>query len=572
MQHRALLSLAAACVLLVPACGGGGSSGGSSGGDPTITGDFKVFAANDLGMHCIDRDFSAFGILPPFNVVNAQVVQRTTGGRPRLSSDSAVDVAYAAKADASGSVTSTSLGGKTNFWEHVAALFGADLPPGTGLTGLAMPADASPPGPQTMSYEASTGRFRAFGIPITPTDDAGGVNHYPLLEIRATSPATGELLASTDIVVPVSDETECRACHATGEIAARDPLIPWSNLADLELAARQNVLRLHDARQGTALVTSQPVLCSRCHYSLALDLGGTGPAGQQVGHATFSAVMHAFHGRQLDGSGAPLFPTDGSTLATCYQCHPGRVTECQRGAMKTGGLSCRDCHGDMLDVGGEDLLALGGSLDGAADLAHRRPWMDLPRCQSCHTGDAMSHMQGPGMEPAPDGIRLRRAWLANDPAASPILASNRRFAESEDTLYRNSKGHGGLACWACHGSPHAEWPNADASANDNVAAVELQGHAGPIVECATCHEAGTLGASLNGPHGMHPVESRFGASEAHGSLYRGNRAACQACHGMNLEGTVLARVAADRNFSGEGARRLAKGTLVSCDLCHSKPR
>jgi hypothetical protein len=177
------------------------------------------------------------------------------------------------------------------------------------------------------------------------------------------------------------------------------------------------------------------------------------------------------------------------------------------------------------------------------------------------------------MEPAPDGIRLRRAWLANDPAASPLLASNRRFAESEDTLYRNSKGHGGLACWACHGSPHAEWPNADASANDNVAAVELQGHAGPIVECATCHEAGTLGASLNGPHGMHPIESRFGASEAHGSLYRSNRAACQACHGMNLEGTVLARVAADRNFSGEeGARPLTKGQLVSCDLCHSKPR
>ena len=72
---------------------------------------------------------------------------------------------------------------------------------------------------------------------------------------------------------------------------------------------------------------------------------------------------------------------------------------------------------------------------------------------------------------------------------------------------------------------------------------------------------------------MHPVDSRWGASDAHGHLYQSQRAACQACHGLNLEGTVLARVAADRNFSGEeGARRLTKGQLVSCDLCHSMPR
>lgn len=555
---------------LVVSCGGGGSGGSGSSGGTTITGDFKVFAANDLGMHCIDQDFSTFGILPPFNVVNAQVVRRTTGGRPRLESGLTLDVTYSATADASGSITSTSLG-KTNFWDHVAALFGASLAPGVGLTGLSMPADGTPPGPQTMPWQAGSGWFRAAGIPITSTDDGGGTNHYPLLRIEARSPGSGAVLASTDVVVPVSDETECRACHATGEIAASASGIAWSQTSDLELQARRNVLILHDERVGTNLVASQPVLCSRCHYSFALDLSGSGPSGQQVGHDTFSAVMHAFHGRQVDAGGAPVFPPDGSTLQTCYLCHPGRITECQRGAMKTGGLTCRDCHGDMLDVGGTDLLAQGGSLDGAADFAHRRPWLDLPRCQACHTGDALDHLEGAGLVTSPDGIRLRQAWRTGDPAASAILATNRRFAENADTLYRNSTGHGGMACWACHGSPHAEWPNEDPNANDNVAATQLQGHAGTIVECATCHEPGTLGASLNGPHGMHPVDQRW-AGESHGSLYRRDRAACQACHGKNLEGTVLARVATQRTFSGdESSRTLVKGQMVSCNLCHSKP-
>jgi len=558
--------------LLVASCGGGGGGGASGSGSGTsITGDYKVFAANDLGMHCIDEDFSTFGMLPPFNVVNAQIVRRTTGGSPRLESGFTLDASYSATRDPGGSITTTSVG-KTNFWEHVAALFGAALSPGVGLTGLSMPADGPAPGPQAMTWDAARGWFRAFGIPITNTDDAGADNPYPLLAIEAREAGTGRVLAHTDVVVPVSNETECRACHATGEIAADTPGVAWSQVADPELQARRNVLLLHDLHAGTNLQASQPVLCASCHYSHALDLAGTGPAGAQVGHDTFSAVMHAFHGRQLDDSGAPLFPPQGSTLATCYQCHPGRITECLRGAMKSAGLSCRECHGDMLDVGGEDDLAQGGSLDGAADFAPRRPWLDLPRCQSCHTGDALDHLRGPGLVPAADGIRLRQAWRTDDPAASPILAVNRRFAENPDTLYRDSTGHGGMACWACHGSPHAEWPVEDAGANDNLAAIQLQGHSGVIMECATCHEPGTLAASLGGPHGMHPVDAGW-ADESHGRLYRRDPAACQVCHGANLEGTPLARVAADRDFRGEEeSRPLRRGQVVSCDLCHSPPR
>ena len=66
---------------------GGGSQGGGSGSFPVS---YTILAANDLGMHCVDKDFSVFSMLPPFNVVNAQVVRTDTSGRPALLQDGAV--------------------------------------------------------------------------------------------------------------------------------------------------------------------------------------------------------------------------------------------------------------------------------------------------------------------------------------------------------------------------------------------------------------------------------------------------------------------------------------------------
>ena len=42
------------------------------------TSEYRVLAANDLGMHCADLDYQIFSILPPFYVVHAQVIQRGT--------------------------------------------------------------------------------------------------------------------------------------------------------------------------------------------------------------------------------------------------------------------------------------------------------------------------------------------------------------------------------------------------------------------------------------------------------------------------------------------------------------
>jgi len=543
------------------ACSGGGGGGGTSDGTqppPPQTGSATVLAYNDLGMHCMDREFSVFSILPPFNVLNVQVVLRDARGEPFLADPADVDVTYDSVQDANGSENSFSYSAassKTDFWVYANSLFGAALQPGQGLTGLYMPEDhPTDPGPQPMTYNVTHGWFSAEGIPITPKDDTMNVNPFPLMRVAALDGTSGGPMGTLDVVVPVATETDCQTCHATGGIAADDPAIPWSALPDLEKQSKINILLLHDDTEGTDLASNQPVLCAQCHYSKALDLSGTGPSGDQVGHSTFSAVMHGYHGG-LTEDGSPVFPPNGTVGQNCYQCHPGQQTQCQRGAMKTGGMDCFDCHGNMTAVGGA-----------------REPWVDLPNCQSCHTGDAVSHLSGAGMVPDPSGIRLVQAYLTGDTAATPIFAANKRFAENNGALYRHSKGHSGIACEACHGSTHAVWPNADAAANDNVAAKLLQGHDGTIIECTTCHASGSLSRTVEGPHGLHNVNDTRWADGGHEDFYENDEAHCKACHGTALTGTVLSRTAAARSFEVEDEPvSFTKGEAVSCDKCHDMP-
>ena len=556
--YSLILTMVAIFFPFFAGCSGSGNNASESDPPPSQASTAVVLAYNDLGMHCMDREFSVFSILPPFNVLNAQVVLRDSKGDPYLGDNLDVDVMYSPIQDASGSINSYSYApgsDKTDFWLYANTLFGTMLQPGEGLTGYYMPEDhPTNPGSQAMGYNPVHGWFSAEGIPITPTDDSQGVNPFPLLRITALDPDSGSAMGSIDAVVPVATETDCQACHATGEIGADDPAVTWSSLGDLEKQSKVNILLLHDERQGTDLVSSQPVLCAGCHYSKALDLTGAGPSGDQIGNPTFSKVMHEYHGDLTEG-GLPVFPPAGTIEENCYQCHPGQQTQCQRGAMKTGGMDCFDCHGNMVAVGG-----------------NRAPWVDLPNCQSCHTGDAVSHLSGAGMEPDASGIRLTQAYLTGDATATPIVAANKRFAENTDELFRNSKGHSGIACEACHGSPHAIWPNAEAAANDNVAATQLQGHSGTIIECSACHDADRLPLTVEGPHGMHNANESRWVDENHEDFYDDDENHCRACHGVGLTGTVLSRTADARSFRVEGRTiSFTKGEQVRCNKCHGLP-
>ena len=546
MRHVLIRTVAIGSLAALSACGGGGGSSGADTTPPPAPpeGDYRVLAFNDLGMHCMDREYSIYAILPPYNVAHAQVIER--GAPPRLRDD--VSVSYQATPDPAGSVNSTSVA-KTDFWQHANALFGVALQPGEGLKGRYMPADhPSEPGAQTMDYDRARGWYSAEGIPITPLDDSNWVNPYPLLRFSARDRASGAELASLDAVVPVAQETDCQNCHATGQIATLGAALPWAQDGDLEIQSKKNVLKLHDHQHDTDLENRSPVLCAGCHYSAALDLAGVGPQGPQLGRASLSAAMHEHHGSLLDAGGNLLFPDDAPVEDTCYQCHPGKTTQCQRGAMRTGGMGCNDCHGGMLAVGSPA----------------RRPWQDLPACQSCHTGDAVDHLTGADLVMADDGIRLRQAWRRDDASATPIAATNRRFAENDGALFRNSRGHGGIACEGCHGSTHAIWP---ANTNDNVAARQLQGHSGTLSDCSVCHT--TLPLTLQGPHGMHNVgDPRWSDEEGHGKAYERHEPSCRACHGQDLLGSPLGRMSKTRTI---GRVTLAAGEPVRCNRCHELP-
>ncbi len=586
LPARSLGMLMLGALLALAGCGGGGG-GSSSSEDPGVPGNgggggggtgqtsYKILATNNLGMHCVDADFSVFSILPPFNVVNAQVVRIDGTGKPSLLNDLSVVLRYSAVADANGSINSRS-SDKTNFWQYVARTYGANLPPGQGLTGLYMPAEAPGPEQTSFTWKAADTLFEAEGIPVFPVDDAGNINRYPLMRLTATDKTSGQSLSTLDVVLPVSEETTCSDCHATGGTATRAAGITWSASGNLEIQSRENILLLHDNRMGTTLMASKPVLCAGCHYSAALDLAGTGPAGPQVGKPTMSSAMHAYHSsRMLNAAGVPFddrwVALGGTPPApenqSCYLCHPGKSTQCLRGAM-TSTVSCQNCHGGMSAVGGTVALAAGGSIDGHNDGQSRRPWIDLPRCQSCHTGDAVSHLTLPDpSQMSTDGIRAMLAFNSSDAAASPRLAASSRFAENTGKLYRFSKGHGGVACEGCHNSTHAIWPNPDDVHNDNVAARQVQGHAGTVTECTACHGAGTLALALNGPHGIHVVgDSRW--RSGHGDIAKRDRQACAACHGSNFRGSPLSRTAASRTW---GSRSVAMGVQVGCYDCHNGP-
>jgi hypothetical protein len=58
---------------------------------PGITGDYSVFAWNDLGMHCLNPTYDKLVILPPYNNVMVQVVKR---GSPPSIVSSGITVSY----------------------------------------------------------------------------------------------------------------------------------------------------------------------------------------------------------------------------------------------------------------------------------------------------------------------------------------------------------------------------------------------------------------------------------------------------------------------------------------------
>jgi hypothetical protein len=362
--------------------------------------------------------FDTAVILPPYNTVWAQVVKR---GNPPQIITQGISVEYRIV----NNTTSANKGAFGQFWDNMKKLFGVSLPKDKGLN-LSNPAINNG---LSGTMAVASDHFEAVGIPLTPIDDSNIWNPYQVAEITVKN-SSNQIIAQTRTMAPVSTEMNCAKCHGADTY--------------------NDILAKHDKLSGTNLLSQKPVLCASCHGDPAL---GAKDAGQ---YHYLSDHIHGFHA----GLASP---------PTCYDCHPGEVTNCSRSLAHTAADgNCIKCHGSLEQVS--------MSVDQG-----RIPWVNEPKCVTCHPGVAQ--------------------------------------VDTGTALYRNSTGHGGIYCTSCHSSPHAMVPSSQQA--DNYQALQYQGKAVPISDCAACHNNSRGQSNLReylGEHGGTNPEKANGCYICHTSI------------------------------------------------------
>ena len=301
-------------------------------------------------------------------------------------------------------------------------------------------------------------------------------------------------------------------------------IIRW--LSSLQKLATPTCPRLYDtAKIGTT------VLCASCHSTNALGALGL------PGHTSMTSAMHTLHGPQINLDDGITLDNETDPPKSCYLCHPGNQTRCQRGAMNN--TACQDCHGNLSLVGQPPAVA---------------GWICRPARCATPTASAIP----------PPSTRL-------DTGASPPIRPSPPTRTSLcriRNLYRYSSGHGQLYCSGCHGSPHAEFPTLQT--NDNSTASSYRGTSGKIAECTVCH-TNCRSDLNNGPHGMHTVGQR--GLTAITTTLQGGTQQCAYCHGTDYRGSFLSKTSMARSFTTDdgGHKTYNSGDMVSCYDCHNGP-
>jgi hypothetical protein len=409
------------------------------------TSEYVLLAWNDLGMHCISDNEEYFSFLPPANTLKAQLFKR--GPQPELVT-TGVTMEYAVEPGFEHPEY------HSKFWEYDEAIFGVDLPKGTGLTGKGI----------NGTMEVTGNVYVADMIPLVPYMDNGTYNPYPVSTITAKDETTGELLALTKAVTPTSTGIGCRNCHEGGW--------RWNNVSGMADLTAINILSAHDRINGTTLLSDaesgKPRLCQSCHADPALMATG------KPGILNLSAAVHGFHASVLSGM-------DQDACNLCHPSDPNGNTGCFRGRHSLVGIGCTECHGTLEDHA-LGLLAAESDNLAAARLARnlqpvfieskeeiipRRPWLMEPDCRSCHTNFNI-------FEDGFEGTAFNR-WVPG-----------------YEALYRNRDDNHGVMCEACHGSTHAIYgaSNKYGLQRDNQQPLQYQGLAGTIGthgQCMVCH-------------------------------------------------------------------------------------
>jgi len=417
--------------------------------DFDIENDKYVLAAwNNIGMHCLSDSDPWFVILPPANEIQAQLILR--GALPEVVTEG-FKITYQADP---GFQTPAK---EVDFWKFAEKNFGVQLEDNIGLKGKGLTG--------ILDLAGEHGIYEAAMVPVAPYQN-GHYNPYPLFTVQAVDEASGEVVASTRLVVPTATEMGCKKCHG-GE---------WrvDGLAGFTKETAEAVLAVHDKHSKTNLLemarNGEPRLCSSCHMDPA-----TGTEGQP-GLLNFPAAIHGWHANYLSGMGA-------EACATCHPSSPDGATQCLRGGHSKN-LDCTNCHGTLEDhalgllvaekdkgkPGAERLMKnlsprAVGSME---EVVGRIPWLQEPDCLACHEDY---------QRPDPETTSAVYQWV-----------------EGPADLYRFSKDESDqLACEVCHGPPHATYPtysNKYGVDRDNIQPLQYQGNRRPLGaggNCRVCH-------------------------------------------------------------------------------------
>jgi len=269
-------------------------------------------------------------------------------------------------------------------------------------------------------------------------------------------------------VVPYNDGSNVRNPYQIAEITVKD--------------SNGTVI----AQTQATVPTSEEINCGKCHavggtvtqvFNDVLSehdaANGTTLVNQKP---VLCAKCHGSPALGTTGAGSSgkylsqaIHASHASRGAGCYDCHPGASTQCNRSAKHTaadGDCTNASCHGTMANVAA---TIAGGS---------RIPWVNEPKCVTCHAGVAQ--------------------------------------VETGAVLYRNAKGHGGVYCAGCHGSPHAMYPvsNTSQDKTGNYQPLQYQAKAMVLGDCRNCH-----GSSRGGGNDF---------ADEHGN--NGKPSACNICH------------------------------------------
>ena len=415
--------------------------------DPDMD-EYVLMVWNDLGMHCVSDCDQYFSFLPPANTLQAQLIYRAQ--RPERVV-SGVTISYKTPEQHANPAA------QTDFWKYAEKNYGVALEENVGLAGNAA-------GGGTFKFLPDHEVYEAKFIPLLPYRDDGKFDTYPVLEVEARDSVSGELLASTKVVAPVSTEADCWRCHG-GE--------PRMNQAGISGETAANILKSHDHHEGTDLLAQaqagNPQLCQSCHADPALGAEGT------PGVINFSGAMHGWHANYMGEM----------RDEACFYCHPvakGGVTQCLRGVHGTvfgqGKLVCSNCHGDLSEmamgllVNQRDIPRVASLIENVSistpidSVVGRVPWLEEPDCLGCH-----ENFQKP----------------------APGARGFNRYNQSTEELFRFYKDNGLVNCIACHGSTHANYPvlNPYDTYRDVLQPMQYQGEPYAIganeKNCTVCH-------------------------------------------------------------------------------------